>query len=88
MKIIIFIGMLIIFISAFFILFIFDSVIKDQIKCMSGFEENTCSLRQTGTSLIIGIFIIAMFLIIDSAVLYLIIKNITSSGQSYIAYSI
>ncbi|MEM7815666.1 MAG: hypothetical protein QXN71_00935 [Candidatus Aenigmatarchaeota archaeon] len=88
MKVIIAIGMVIIFISTFFMLFIFDTVIRRHISCISSIESGDCNLRETGTSLIIGIAFIAMFLIIDSAVLYLIIKTITSSGQSYIAYNI
>jgi hypothetical protein len=88
MKILIFIGMVIIFISAFFILFIFDTVVKKQVKCVSGLEEGGCDMKATTSSLVIGIALIAMFLIIDSGVLYMIIKSITSSGSSYIAYSI
>ena len=88
MKIIIILGMVIIFISAFFMLFIFDRVVKDQISCMAGLEATTCDLSQTGKSLIMGIALIAMFLIVDSGVLYLIIKSITESGSSYIAYSV
>lgn len=88
MRILILIGMVIIFISIFFILFIFDSVVKEQVKCMAGFEGGSCDLRESGKSLIVGLTLIAMFLIVDSGVLYMIIKTITESGSSYIAYSI
>jgi len=88
MKIVIIIGMVIIFISSFFMLLIFDRVIKDQIRCMAGLEAASCDYSQTGKSLVMGIALIAMFLIIDSGVLYIIIKSITESGSSYIAYSI
>ena len=87
MKIIITIGMVIIFISAFFMLFIFDTVIKDHVKCMVGMEDGMCSLRDTGTSLAIGLSLITIFLIIDGAVLYIIFKTVTSSGSSYVSYS-
>lgn len=86
MKILIFIGMVIIFISVFFILFIFDAAIKEQVKCMAGFESNSCDLKEAAQSLIIGLAFIAMFLIVDSGVLYMIIKTITESGSAYIAY--
>jgi len=88
MKIVIIIGMLVIFISSFFILFIFDRVIKDQVACMAGLEDASCDYSQNSKSLILGISLIAMFLIVDSGVLYMIIKSITSSGSSYIAYSV
>jgi hypothetical protein len=88
MKILIIIGMVIIFISAFFILFIFDTTVKKQIQCMSGLEQGGCDMKAASSSLVIGIALIAMFLIVDSGVLYIIIKSITSSGSSYIAYSV
>ena len=88
MRILIFIGMVIIFISVFFILFIFDSVVKEQVRCMAGFEGSSCDMRESGKSLIIGLALIAMFLIVDGGVLYMIIKTITQSGSSYIAYSV
>ncbi len=88
MRILIIIGMVIIFISAFFILFIFDSVVKEQIKCMAGFETYSCDVMAASKSLVIGLALIAMFLIIDGGVMYMIIKSITESGSSYIAYSV
>jgi len=88
MRILITIGMVIIFISVFFILLIFDSVVKEQVKCMAGFENQACDLRETGKSLVIGLALISMFLIVDGGVLYMIIKSISESGSSYISYSV
>jgi len=88
MRILIIIGMVIIFISAFFIIFIFDSVVKDQVRCMAGFETYSCDVREASKTLVIGLAFIAMFLIIDGGVLYMIIKSITESGSSYIAYNV
>ncbi|MCX6815121.1 MAG: hypothetical protein NTY20_05740 [Candidatus Aenigmarchaeota archaeon] len=88
MRILIILGMLIVFISAFFILFIFDTIVKEQVKCMAGLESSSCDLREAGKTLIAGLTLIAMFLIIDGGVLYMIIKSITESGSSYIAYSV
>jgi len=88
MRILIAIGMLIIFISVFFILFIFDTVVKEQVKCMAGFESQSCDLKEASKSLLIGLALITMFLIVDGGVLYMIIKSITESGQSYISYSV
>ncbi len=88
MRILIVMGMVIIFISIFFILFIFDSVVREQVKCMAGFEADSCNLQESGKSMIIGLTLIAMFLIVDSGVLYMIIKTITESGSAYIAYSV
>ncbi len=88
MKIIIALGMVIIFISAFFILFIFDTVIRDQVRCMAGFEHSSCDIKQASFTMIMGLGLIALFLVIDTAVLYIIIKSITTSGSAYIAYSV
>ena len=88
MRILIVIGMVIIFISVFFILFIFDSIVREQVKCMAGFEEQACDLREAGKNLVLGLALISMFLIVDGGVLYMIIKSITESGQSYISYSV
>ena len=88
MKILIVTGMVIIFISAFFILFIFDTVMKRQVVCLQAMEQAACNMKEAGQSLILGISLIAMFLVVDSGVLYMIIKSITASGSSYIAYSV
>ena len=88
MRILIALGMVVIFISVFFILFIFDTVVKEQVKCMAGFGSNSCNLQESGKSLITGLALIAMFLIVDSGVLYIIIKTISESGSAYIAYSV
>ncbi|HJW96660.1 MAG TPA: hypothetical protein VJ485_00685 [archaeon] len=88
MRILIVLGMIVIFISVFFILFIFDTIVKEQIKCMAGFETGACDLKESAQGLIIGLAFIAMFLIIDSGVLYIIIKSIAESGSAYIAYSV
>ncbi len=88
MKILIFIGMVIIFISAFFIIYIFESVVVRDIECMAGLELGACDIRETTTSFVVAMGLIAMFLIVDSAVVYLIMKSISTSGSSYIAYSV
>jgi len=87
MKILIFIGMVIIFISAFFIIYIFESVVIKDIECMAGLEQGMCDLRETTSTFVVAMVLVAMFLIVDSAVIYLIMKSITGSGSSYIAYS-
>lgn len=78
MRILIFIGMVIIFISAFFIFFIFDVVVKDQIQCFSH-TENSCNTQEAGKLLLIGLSFIGMFIIIDAVVVYLVVKNLTVS---------
>jgi hypothetical protein len=88
MKILIFIGMVIIFISAFFILFIFDTIVSEQLRCLSGLESGSCNVQESAKALILGITLIVMFLIIDGGVIYIIMKSINSSGSSYIAYSV
>ena len=87
MKIVIAIGMVVIFISAFFMFFIFDTVIKDQIACISSLDSTLCDMKQTSSFLMIGIALITLFLLIDGVVLYIVIKSITASTQAYIPFS-
>jgi hypothetical protein len=47
-----------------------------------------CNTGEMGQSLIFGLAAIAMFLIIDSGVLYIVIKSIITDNSSYIPYSV
>ena len=78
MRLLIFIAMVIIFISAFFMFFIFDATIKNQISCFSH-TENNCNTQEAGKLILIGLSFIGMFIIIDVVVIYLVIKNLTVS---------
>lgn len=79
MKILIFIGMLIVFISAFFIFFIFDVVMKENISCLNQKENLECNTSHAVRSVMIGLGFIGGFIIVDGIVIYLIMKHLTAS---------
>lgn len=76
MKIVIFLGALIIFISCFFIFFTFDSMIRSQLMCSFGEGERIrCNLSEFNMTVVIGILIVGMFLFVDTLVVYIMIKT-------------
>ncbi|RLJ10114.1 MAG: hypothetical protein DRP15_01100 [Candidatus Aenigmatarchaeota archaeon] len=82
MKILITTGMVIIFISAFFMFFIFDVAIKNQIGCIL---QESPSCGESGVLLVFGLSFIVLFLAVDFITVYLIVKTVTSTNVSYIA---
>jgi hypothetical protein len=76
MKVLILASMIIIFISIFFIFMIFDTIILTQIGCLSGI--GTCNLTGLSFSFIFGLLVIAVFIIVDIMVVYILIKTITA----------
>jgi len=85
MKLLIFVSMVIIFISCFFMFFIFDTMIMTHIECLSDLESSACNLPGMATSFMVGIFMIAMFVLVDILVIYILIKTLTSkSAITYI----
>jgi len=78
MKVLIAVSMVIIFISAFFTFFIFDTVIKTEIECISGIENQVCDEQNFSLSFIFGLFMIGVFVLIDIIVVYIVAKIVTS----------
>ena len=74
MKLIIFLSMLIIFISCIFIFFTFDSMIKTKLVCDYGVTIS-CNMPELDFTIIFGILIIGMLLSIDVIVMYVMIKT-------------
>ena len=76
MKVLITIGMLIIFISVFFILLTGDSMFRVAFDCTVQKGESICVYRGLDTVSAFGIFIIAFFILIDILTVYLIATNV------------
>ena len=74
MKFVILLGMLIIFISCFFIFFIFDSMIKSELIC-SFSERFVCNVSELNLKIVFGILVVGMFLFVDSLVVYIMVKT-------------
>ncbi len=76
MKLLIVIGMIIIFVSAFFILFTIDSMIKSDLKCVPGDAgKMICSIDDMGFAFILKTVMVGFFILIDIIVVYLIATN-------------
>jgi len=75
MKFVIFLGMLVIFISCFFIFFTFDAMAKSKMICTSEGEAVRCNFMELNATIIFGILVVGMFLFVDSLVLYVMIKS-------------
>jgi len=74
MKLVIFLGALVIFISCFFIFFTFDSMIRTKMIC-SLKEKFTCNVTELNFTIVFGILIVGMFLFVDTLVVYIMIKT-------------
>lgn len=76
MRLLVAVGMLIVFISAIFILFIFDVMVRGQISCLYEQGLTKCNVAEMSFGFIIGLVIIAVFVLIDIAALYLIFDSL------------
>ena len=86
MKLLILIGMVIIFISAFFTLFIFDTVIKSNLRCLADSDAEGCNDGVTSTPVVFGFVMIAFFIVIDALVIYVIMKSISADDSTFSSY--
>lgn len=76
MRLLITIGMVIIFISAFFIMFTVDSIVKGDMKCVTGNDGKTvCTIENVGFGFIIKTLVIGFFILVDIFTVYLILTN-------------
>ena len=83
MKILIVISMVVIFISAFFMFFIYHTVLKEHIVCiLSAMKE--CSIKSTSSDLFLAVTMIGFFLVIDTVVIYILLKTLSSEHSEYI----
>ena len=81
MKILITIGMVIVFISAFFIILIGDSIFNTAFECADDSGRVVCQYIGMTGSHTISLFMIAFFIVIDFLTVYIIVKNITGTQR-------
>jgi hypothetical protein len=74
MKLVLMLGMLVIFISCFFIFFTFDSMIRSKFVCEYR-EKLVCNVGQLNSTIVFGILIVGMFLFVDTLVVYVMMKT-------------
>lgn len=77
MKILIAIGMVIIFISVFFILLTSDALVRASFQCTADDGESICIYKGITGPGLFGIFIIGFFILIDILTVYLILTNVS-----------
>ena len=77
MKLIIFLGLLTVFISCFFIFFTFHTLLGVKMSCDYGIGSNvlTCNVEELNFSIIFGILVVGIFLFVDTLIVYLMIKT-------------
>ncbi len=75
MKILITLGFIIVFLSAFFIFFVFGFVGKHYLQCTGPEQTPSCSLLPQ-TPFLFAIALISLFIIIIVATSYIIIRNV------------
>jgi hypothetical protein len=83
MKLLLFCGMAIVFISVFFMLSIFDGLVKKNVECTRNLESLQCKLRDFGFSFVTGLALIGMFCLVDAAVVYLIARSLLPGASYY-----
>ncbi|MBN2101907.1 MAG: hypothetical protein JW716_03485 [Candidatus Aenigmarchaeota archaeon] len=71
-NIIVILGMVVVFTSVLFMFFTFDQFLADTMDCSSG----RCKISQFSVPASAGAALIAAFLIIDTLVFWVIVKNI------------
>jgi hypothetical protein len=76
MRILITIGMIIVFVSVFFILLTGNTMLKNAFNCTEEDGRTICTFRGLMGPPAFGIFIIAFFVMIDILTVYLIVTNI------------
>ena len=81
MRLLIFIGMVIIFISAFFMFFIFDTAVKNSMQCLTGIGTGACESGGSMFDLVLALCIIGFFVLIDIGVVYIVMSSITSESS-------
>ena len=79
MRLLIFIGMMIVFISVFFSIFIFESMVKPETMCIGSGEAEGCG-DGMGAPMIMGLTLIVFFVVIDIMVMIIIYKSLSAEG--------
>ncbi len=82
MKVLIVIGLLVIFISAFFVMFIVDEISENNMDCSTSDSGKTvCSLKSVDGSFFMSVIMIVVFAVVDLFVLKLV-YSVISRGQT------
>jgi hypothetical protein len=76
MRILIAVGMIIIFVSAFFIFLAGDAMFRNAFDCTSEAGREICVFKGLTGPPAFGVFIVAFFIMIDILTVYLMVSNL------------
>jgi hypothetical protein len=76
MKILITVGLLIVFISVFFILLTGESMFRSAFDCADVNGQSVCAYRGFASGNASGVFLIAFFIMVDIVTVYMILSSI------------
>lgn len=77
--------MIIVFISAFFVIFTIDSIFKNDMNCLPNEGGKiVCNLDDVGASFVIKAVVIGFFILLSIISLYLVVTNVMPSGAFYV----
>ncbi len=77
--------MIIVFISAFFVIFTIDSIFKNDLNCLPNESGKIiCNLDDVGASFVIKSVVIGFFILLSIVSLYLVVTNVMPSGTFYV----
>jgi hypothetical protein len=73
MKILILMGMITVFISVFFMFFIFDALIRPQTACFISPDHPNCDSSMGMGAMVMGLLMLGLFIVVDVVTIYIII---------------
>ena len=76
MNMLIAVGLLIVFISAFFILLTGESMLSSAFECAHVSGQSVCSYTGFNSASASGVFLIAFFIMVDIVAVYMILSSI------------
>ena len=71
------VGMVVVFISVFFVLFTYDGLMKDYLECNTLERVDCADVSTLGFG--VGLFIVFSFIIVDGGVIYILTTNIAQN---------
>ena len=80
MKILVTIAVFVVLVSAIFILYTYDNLMSKNVNCIANPESSKqiCSVKDVGSSFIVGIVIIGFLVLVDFVVVFVIAKFLAS----------
>ncbi len=75
MRVLVLVGMVVVFLCAYFTLYTFQNVVQEYAKCFADKVTISCDVKSVGINLVVGLFIVSCFGMIIVAVGYVLVKH-------------